>query len=88
MKLKYIFETVNLGDEIVAVPVGKDAFSLGGVFKFNNAGLEIMKMLENDITEEKIVKELSKRYENDIDLLQLYVHDIITVLKGANALIE
>ena len=46
MKLKNTFESVDMGNEIIMVPVGKSAEQVQGVLKLNAEGLEIMNMLE------------------------------------------
>ena len=82
MKLKYTFEYVDMGDGIVAVPVGRDADRIHGVLKLNKEGREILNLLENEITEEKIVDTLALQYENTRDVLAGYVHKTIDVLRS------
>ena len=44
---------MNLDDGLVAVPVGEGAQQFQGVLKVNETAMAILKMLENDITEEE-----------------------------------
>ena len=87
MKLKYVFDTVDMGDEIVLVPVGEGAEQIHGVIKLNKSGLEIMELLKNDITAEEIVDLLASKYQNNKQNLEKYVMDVIDVLKN-NGLID
>ena len=81
MKLKHTFEIVNMGDELIAVPVGESSQQLHGVVKLNKEGFEIIELLQKDITEEDIVVRLANKYENSIDELKLLVHSYIKHLQ-------
>ena len=86
MKLKYTFETVNMGDEIILVPVGENASEVHGVIKLNAEGKEIVDVLQNDTTEEFINQMLMGKYSNDPDEIKKYVKDVIGILQKENLL--
>ncbi len=88
MKLKCSFEAVNMGNEIVAVPVGDSANQVHGILKLNESGLEIIKLLEEETNTEKIIDTLTKKYDNDVDALYKDVSDIIDVLRCNGLIIE
>ena len=88
MKLKHIFETVNMGDEFVAVPVDDSTNALHGVLKLNKEGAEIFEMLKNETTEESIIKTLSEKYDNDRKNLTENVHTFIDTLRTNNLISE
>ena len=88
MKLKYFFESVDMGEEIIAVPVGENADMVNGVLKLNQSGKIIMNFLKNDITEEKIVDSLAENYTNDADNLQNYVHLVVNTLRDSGLIEE
>lgn len=88
MKLKYTFESVELGDEIVGVPVGESVRKIHGVLKLNKEGAEILQLLKTETTKEDIVKALSKKYENDPGTLSEYVHAFIGQLRSLDLLSE
>ena len=88
MKLKYRFESVDMGDEIVAVPVGDGAAQVSGVLKLNTEGREILSLLEKEISEEQLVDTLAAKYENDRDTLVNYVRAVLEKLRTANLLDE
>ena len=87
MKLKYTFESIDMGDEFVSVPVGKGADNVHGVLKLNKEGQEILDLLQTDTTEALIVDALAAKYDNDRKSLEDYVKGFIDALR-ANNLIE
>lgn len=87
MKLITRFESVDMGDEIIAVPVGEGSEKIHGVLKLNRAGVEILDFLVKDISEDEIVEALCKKYDNDRTSLENDVHEAITNLKIAGLLI-
>ena len=88
MKLKYTFEAVDMGDEIVCVPVGEGASEMHGVLKINKEGQEILELLKEETTEEQIVNTLAAKYQNDRTVLIEYVRNTIDSLRGAGLITE
>ena len=88
MKLKYTFESIDMGDEIVAVPVGEGADKVRGMLKLNKEGLEILELLKDNMTEEEILKRLSDKYNNDRDTLITYIRKVTSLLKNADLIEE
>ena len=87
MKLKGTFEPVDMGDEIILVPVGKTAGQVQGIVKLDPAGKEILDMLTSYADEDEAVRELSKKYENDAETMKKYVSKVAAVLRD-NGLTE
>lgn len=81
MKLKYNFEDVNMGEEIVAVPVGNDAGQVHGVVKMNKAGNIIFNLLKKETTKNKIIDELSTIFDDGKETLEGYVNDVLKELQ-------
>lgn len=65
MKLKYHVEIMELDDQTIAIPVGEKALGFNGVIKLNETASFILRLLENDVSEETIVDALKKEYEID-----------------------
>lgn len=80
MKTKYMFEIVELDDGKVAIPVGKDAEKFHGVIKVNDTAVDILKSMEQDTTEEKLVESLLEKYTGDKEKIAEYVHEFIDKL--------
>lgn len=87
MKLKVGFESVDMGDEIIMVPIGPNAHQIHGILKLNVSAREICYLLANDTNEEAIVNILSEKYENDEESLKKYVHVVVETLRK-NGLLE
>lgn len=88
MKLKCRFDSINMGEEIISVPVGNGAEEISKVVKLNEAGHEIMNLLEKDTTPDEIVDVLVSKYENDTESLYRYVNDVIKTLSNAGLIDE
>ena len=85
MKLKYSFETMELDNETIAVPVGADAQDFRGVIKLNESALEIFSLLKEETTEEAVIAALRQRYGNDPEIPG-FVADMVSYLTGEGVL--
>ena len=88
MKLKFNFESVDMGDEIIFVPVDEGAAQVQGVLKMNNEGLEIVELLKQEITGDMIVQKLAEKYDNNREILADYVAKVLRNLRAADLLDE
>lgn len=88
MKLKYEFETTELGDEIIAVPVGDNARNFSGVINLNASAAAILKLLREDTTVEQIVSALLEEYEGTKEEITAYVEKVINKLRAEDLLSE
>ncbi len=88
MKLKYEFAALDLDNGKVLVPMGKDSEDYHGILKLNADALEIINLLKDDTTEEKIVQQLAKKYENDKEELARFVDKSIEVLREQGLILE
>lgn len=80
MKAKYSFEIMNLDDEQVAVPVGDGADKFHGILKVNETAVALLKLLEQDTDEEKIVDAILQEYEGEKEQIAEYVHEFVEKL--------
>lgn len=69
MHLKYAFDTMELDELTIAVPVGENVSQFRGVIKLNETAAYILKLLKNEISEEEIVKALEKEYDVPHELI-------------------
>ena len=88
MRLKFDFIMTDIGDEIVAVPVGINAHNLHAVLKVNDEGKAIMELLKDDISEECIIDSLAHEYSTDRGIIAKYVHEFIEQLRHAKLIAE
>ena len=88
MKLKYEFETTELGDQIIAVPVGENAGDFKGVLTLNASAAAILKLLQKDTTADEIVSVLTEEYEGTKEEMTAFVERFINKLRDENLLSE
>ena len=88
MKLKYDFDILSLGDEIIAVPIGNATQNFHGVVKMNNSANFIFQMLKDNQTQESILEALKENYDTPVPQLKEYAIDFIEELKKQNLLAE
>lgn len=86
MKLKYDFVIEEVAGQKVAMIVGENA-EKGGFLQLNDAGVYILNMLKNDITEEAIVANIQKDFDvDDINEVKQWVTSFIKSLQEADVL--
>lgn len=88
MRLKYQFETMNLEDQVVAVPVGADVNKFRGVVKLNETSAFIFGLLAEDTTEEAIVDAMEKEYDAPLSVITEDVRKIIAEFEEKGLLIR
>ena len=77
-----------MGEEIIAVPVGKNAEKVRGVVKLNKNGAIIFKLLEDDTSEEMIINTIGEKYDNEKKDIAEMVHSVIDILRKEGLIIE
>lgn len=81
MKLKYEFETMEMDDQVVAVPVGDDAEeALHGIIKLNDSAAVIFGLLKKETTEDEIVEAMKKQYKASEEQIRDYVRGFVDYL--------
>lgn len=88
MKLRYEFETTELGDQIIAVPVGDNARDFSGVINLNDSAVAILKLLQKETTMEEIVSNLLEEYEGTKEEMTAFVEKFISKLRTEDLLNE
>ena len=87
MRLKHAFEVMELDDQIIAVPVGKNSSDIQGVFKMNETAAFILDLLKEDTTEEAIIEAIKADYDVSEELLRKDVSHCIEMFKNRGMLI-
>ena len=88
MKSKYTFEKMELDDEIVAVPVGRNSNQFHAILNLNEEAMRILELLSDEITEEQIVSCLLKEYDGTEAYISSLVHQFIEQLRCEDLLDE
>ena len=86
MKLKSDFITQTIEDTQFLVPIGAEAFQ--GIVRSNQMAAFIVDCLKADTTEEKIVDAMCAKYDAPRAEIAADVKEIISTLRGINALEE
>lgn len=86
MKLKYDFVIEEVAGQRIAMVVGEN-IEKGGFLQLNEAGVYILNLLKNDISEDAIVANIQKDFEvDDINEVNQWVSSFIKSLQEADVL--
>ena len=67
MRLRYNFAIMEMDGEIAAVPVGDNCNEFHGMLKINDVSAEILRLLSEDTTPEKVLEALLNKYPETTD---------------------
>jgi len=82
MRLKYMFELIELDDWTIAIPVGEQSHEVQGVIKLNKTAAYIFDLLRDEVTENTIIMALEKKYDATHSQLEEDVHKCIETFKA------
>lgn len=88
MRIKIQFELTELGDEIIAVPVGENMNEYNGVVRLNETASFIFKLMQNETSEEAIVQAMERKYKVAHEVLVKDVHKYIEDFRERGLLAE
>lgn len=86
MKLNKNFVMHNTGEVAFLAPVSGAGFS--GMVRGNSTFGIIIELLQNEITEEEIVKKIAEEYEGDLEKIASDVHRAVEQLREIGAIEE
>lgn len=86
MKIKHIFETEKINDEVIMVSINSEEFN--GLLRMNSTAEYIIKCLEQDISEDELVGKIIKRYNIDYKVALNAVTKIVKQLDEMNLIIN
>ena len=86
MKLKYEFETVEIDNEIMAVPVGVNAENLHAMLRLNETAAAILALLKEETTKQKVIDAILSEYEGDPDKIAASVRGYLQTLRDKGVL--
>lgn len=88
MKLKYKFETVDMGDEVCAVPVGDNCGDFHGVLQLNSSGARMLGYIAECETPDEVLAKLADDYpDGDINEIKESLNGFIKQLTEEGLLI-
>ena len=86
MRLSKDFVVQEIGDEHILIPIGGSSFS--GVVKNNKTAAFIIRLLENEITEDAIIEEMLNTYDVTKEQAAADVHEALDKFRRIGAIVE
>ena len=77
VKMKTNFEIVDIAGEFLAIPVGEESKSFGGLVALSESAAFLLKQLKDPKTETELVELLCEEYDVDYSLAIEDVHKIL-----------
>lgn len=87
MKIKGEFVLSEIGGEVIAVSIANEKGDFDGMINLTETGAFLWRLLEKDVTEDLLVKELLTNYNVDEQTAKLDVKEFINKLKEKDLLI-
>lgn len=84
MKISKEFVVREIAGEYIIVPVGNTALEFNGLFTVNELGAYIWKLLQEDRTEEELVKEVVGEYDVEEETARQDIEDFLRWLREKN----
>lgn len=88
MKIKSGLISHQIGEQYITVASGDAGDVFNGMIRSNSTAIDILKMLEQDTSEEKIVDQLYTKYDVSREVIAADVHQMIAQIRGAGLLDE
>ncbi len=86
MKIAEGFVLKNIAGTNVVVPLGNNTVSFKAIITLNETGAFLWQQLENDLTEEELLKAMLSEYAVDEAIAKADIAEFIDNLKKANLL--
>lgn len=87
MKLKYKMNVVDIGGDIMALPIGSGE-DFHGLLRLNGSAAEIVRLLETEMTEDELVSALEETYDATPERLRESARRVIGILRENKLLCE
>jgi hypothetical protein len=81
MKVKEDYVTRKIADEIVIVPTGEAAARFSGMITVNETAAFIWEQLQEETTEDEIIRNIQTEFEVDKETAANDVHGFLEVLR-------
>ena len=70
MKIDRNFVLREIAGECIIIPTGKTALEFNGLITVNEIGMELWKMLQNEVTFDDLLKGIMEEYDVDKEVAQ------------------
>ncbi|MCQ2269076.1 MAG: PqqD family protein [Bacteroidaceae bacterium] len=86
MKLKYQYAIQPIADSFMAMAITEEQKAQNTLLRVNQTGKDMLEMLQQDTTEEELVKKLMEQYEAAEPVIRESVQKFITELNAKGLL--
>lgn len=88
MKIDRNFVLREIAGEYIIIPTGKTALEFNGLITVNEIGMELWKMLQNEVTFDDLLKGIMEEYDVDKEVAQEDIQDFLDKLIDGGILTE
>ena len=88
MKIDKNFVLREIAGEYIIIPTGRTALEFNGLITVNEVGMELWKMLQEDVTFDDLLNGILEEYDVDDNQAKKDVVSFINLLKDNNLLEE
>ncbi len=87
MKIVEGFSLKTIADNNIVVPVGENTVTFKAIITLNESGAFLWRQLENERTEEELVKAMLEEYDVDEETVRVDVAEFVENMRAANLLL-
>ena len=88
MKIDRNFVLREIAGEYIIIPTGKTALEFNGLITVNEIGMELWKMLQNEVTFDDLLKGIMEEYDVDEEVAKEDIRDCLDKLIDGGILTE
>lgn len=88
MKVEKDFVLREIAGDYIIIPTGKTVLEFNGLITVNEVGIDIWKMLQEEVTFEEIVQGILKEYDVDEETVRADVREFLDKLIAGGILTE
>ena len=88
MKIDRNFVLREIAGEYIIIPTGKIALEFNGLITVNEIGMELWKMLQNEVTFDDLLAGIMKEYDVDEEIAKEDIQDFLDKLTEGGILTE
>ena len=86
MKIDRNFVLREIAGEYIIIPTGKTALEFNGLITINEIGMELWKMLQNEVTFDDLLNGIMEEYDVDEEVAKEDIQDFLEKLKEGGIL--
>ena len=80
MKIEKEFVLLEIAGEYISIPTGKTVLEFNGLITVNEVGVSLWKMLQQDVTQEDLVKGILDEYDVEESVAREDIQEFLDIL--------